>query len=113
MKITKRQLRRIIREEYSRLKRSGMIMENLEEFTPEEQVMVDKEITEFQAAKNRLDKGTGMGNEREYLQNMYYILESLAKGETEPSDWRRLYDRYDNFRIEMYQAILDSGVLDR
>ena len=57
MKITKRQLKRIIREEYSRLKRSGMIMENLEEFTPEEQVMVDKEITEFQAAKNRLDKG--------------------------------------------------------
>ena len=43
MKITKRQLKKIIREEYTRLKRRGLLRENVEHFRKIAKLLVDKE----------------------------------------------------------------------
>ena len=47
MKLTKRQLKRIIREEYTRLKRRGLIRENFEERSFDEAGRESKEYIEF------------------------------------------------------------------
>ena len=51
MKITKRQLKRIIREEYSRLKRKGLINETT---WPEDPDMIDPNDPQFSQGNHRV-----------------------------------------------------------
>ena len=100
MKITKRQLRRIIRR---------TITENLDEITPEQQAVLDKEVDMLGVYQRRLAQNPKSYNDKEFLVNIYHILEALAEGMYTVDDFQSwVGKRFSNYTIPMYQYLLDT-----
>lgn len=80
MRITKRQLKRIIREEYSRLKRRGLIKEYGQNFDRELE-----EVGEMIAACKEAGMQLSQEQEKRYFESAYFM------GNIDPE----LYELYD------------------
>ena len=89
MKITKRQLKRIIREEYSRLKRQGLIRESfrdmrhssskqrsLEDYENNETMCIDEC---FDAVPAMMKQICGMGMAHTVTNDIYHICEPICR----------------------------------
>ena len=70
MKISESKLRKIIRK---------AILENVSQFSPEQQDLLDREIAKLKASQSYLARYPKAWDEQEFLQNVYFILEALAK----------------------------------
>jgi len=99
MKITESQLRRIIRK---------TIKESLDEITPEQRVVVDKEIAQLQA-KQSYNAENPNPSDKEFLMNIQFILEALAEGQYTADDFQSWVGaRFPNYTIPMYKAVYDA-----
>jgi hypothetical protein len=100
MKISESKLRKIIRK---------AILENVSQFSPEQQELLDKEVEMLKSSQRNLARNPKARDEQEFLQNVYFILEALATGEHTADDYRSwVGKRWPNYTIPMYQHLLDT-----
>jgi len=102
MRITENQLRRIIR---------NTITESLDEISPEQQLAVDKEIEMLQSYQGRVEQYPGWrsNSDKEFLQNVQIILESLIDGQYTANDFQPWVEkRFPNYTVPMYKAVYDA-----
>lgn len=100
MRLTENQLRKLIR---------ARILENVSQFSPEQQDLLDKEIAKLKASQSYLAQYPKAWDEKEFLQNVYFILEALATGENTAEDFKSwVGKRWPNYTVPMYQYLLDT-----
>ena len=99
MRIKESQLRQAIRR---------TIIESLSEITPEQQIIVDKEIAQLQAKQSYSAEHPNF-SDKEFLQNIQFILEALIEGQYTADDFQDwVGQRFPNYTIPMYKAVYDA-----
>ena len=102
MKLSESKLRKIIRK---------AILENVSQFTPEQQDLLDKEVEMLGSYQSRVVQYPGWksNSDREFLINVYHILQALAEGQYAVDDFQSwVGKRWHNYTIPMYQYLLDT-----
>ena len=100
MRIKESQLRRIIRK---------TIKESLDEITPEQQDLLDKEVNILGSYQRRLEQNPKSYSDKEFLMNIYHILQALVEGQYTVDDFQSwVGKRWPNYTIPMYQYLLDT-----
>ena len=102
MRLTEIKLRKIIR---------NAILENVSQFTPEQQDLLDKEVEMLGSYQRRLEQYPGWrsNSDKEFLMNVYHILLALVEGQYTADDFQSwVSERWPNYTIQMYQYLLDT-----
>lgn len=102
MKLSESKLRKIIRK---------AILENVSQFTPEQQDLLDREVEMLGSYQRRLEQFPGWrsNSDKEFLQNVYFILQALVEGQYTVDDFQSwVGKRWPNYTVPMYQYLLDT-----
>jgi len=100
MRIKRSQLRQIIRR---------TIKESLDEITPEQQDLLDKEVEKLQSTQRYLEQYPKAYSKKEFLMNIYHILQALVEGQHTVDDFQSwVGKRWPDYTIPMYQHLLDT-----
>ena len=100
MRLTETKLRKIIR---------NAILENVSQFTPEQQDLLDREVAKLKSSQSYLERWPKDHSTREFLTNVYFILQALAEEKHTADDFKSwVGKRWPDYTVPMYQHLLDT-----